>query len=520
MLAVNNYEVDLLGNTPGPAIHAKALELVPVLYPHVKTRRLAHPQHISRIPRATNIARAIAGAEWMGFPLTPQGGEVAALLNAVDSAGRVLYDELVALIARRAAKTTSIYADTLGLCATVPRSRCLVTAQDATRAREILRGTVMDDLEAAGFLRRGLAKFRYANGSEAIEWFNGSVIQTIPPKPSAFRSKAADRIIIDEAGELDSDLGHAIIAAALPLMDTRPNPQIIVAGTPPEEGEEGLLWDELGEALNPKAKRTAVLAYMLERGETVAVVDEAGGLTLDRSAIMRVHPGIGTVTDYRTILARFEKLTSRGRLDLFEREYACKFQARAGTTAIDLEAWRECGPTDVLPPRPDRIGLAYDVEPDGTYSALVAAWRDAEDVPHLELLGFDEGDAWLAPMVKKARARHHVPIAHDAIGANMDTANTLNRLRVPTTGVPLRLMIGATARLHREITKLKRLRHYCQPDLTAAVEGAVWRTIGESGRLYGRKLAGSPACPLVASAVALWQYDQIRRPTRATEETE
>lgn len=514
---MNNYEADLFGSALSLPTRKTSVELAPVLFPMHEKRRFARPTYISRIPRGTDISTAVWGAEAMGLPLTPQGAELAALLNARTPAGARLYSELVALIGRRATKTTSEFAELIGRCAKYPRLRILTTAQDGTRAREILRGTVMDDLEAAGFLRRGLARFRYANGSEAIEFNNGSVIKSVPPTPSKFRSKAADVVVLDEAGEIDADLGHALIAAVLPLMDTRPDSQIIVSGTPPEEGESGFLWDELQEGLDPKVKATAVLAYMLKAGETAAVRGEDGELELDVRTIRRVHPGIGTVTTLATIRDRFDKLVSKGRLDLFEREYACKFTSTSGVGAIDLAKWLDCDSR--LPVtaavRPARVGIGYDVEPDGSAAALVLAWRDEDQVAHLELVAFRDGSDWLAGTASQAARKYRVPVGHDSIGANIDVAQVLSRLRVRTSPIQLRMMQAATARLVREI-ETGNLRHYAQPDLTAAVEGAVWRSVGDSGRLFGRKAASAPACPIVAAAAALWQHDQIARIQRDT----
>lgn len=512
--AENNYSSDLLGNEFAPTPTNRGLELEPVLFPVHTKRRFARPTHISRIPRDTNIATAVWGAEAMGKPLTPQGAEVAALLNARHPDGTRLYTELVELMGRRSTKTTAIFAELLGRCAVYPRTLVLTTAQDGTRAREILRGTVMEDLRDAGFLRRGVATFRLANGSEAIEFFNGSVIKAVPPIPGKFRSKAADVILLDEAGETDADLGHAIIAAALPLMDTRPGAQLIVAGTPPETGESGLLWDELQEALDPKVKTTAVHAYMLRSSESAAIIHPDGSMEMDVKVMRRVHPGIGTVTTLATIKQRFEKLVSRNRLAEFEREYGCRFTSDVSDGAIDFAKWKVCSGGDVLPDRPARVGLGFDVEPDGTKAALVAAWRDPDGVAHLELLAFADGSDWLPEKARVASRRHRVPVAHDAIGVNLDVAQVLTRLRTKPTPIQLRNMQAAEARLVREIETTRTVRHYGQPDLTEAVKASAWRQIGDTGRLIGRRASAGPVCAIVAAAVALWQYDQItRRPT-------
>lgn len=509
---MNGYAADLFGVTGVPNSRKAAVDLETVPYPTPWKRRFARPTHISRIPRGTDIATATFGARLLGKPLFPQGEESAALLNARRPDGSRLYSELVKLIPRRGTKTTSVFSELLGRCARYPGTQILTTAQDGTRAREYLRDEIMEALTDTGlWARLGLGRFRIANGSEAIEFGNGSAIRAMPPKPEKWRSKAADVVLIDEAGEIDAELGASLLGAILPLMDTRPGAQLIVAGTPPEEGLS-LLEVELAEALNPKVKTTAALAYMLREGETAAIIHDDGTLELDARVIRRVHPGIGTVTTLPTIRARFDKLTSSGHLGKFEAEYGCKFPVGDSNSALDVTSWSACSAGAVLPPRPQRVGLAFDVEPDGTYAALLAAWRDDEGLAQLELLAFRAGYDWLAPIARNAGRKHRVPVAHDAIGINLDVAQTLARLRTATAPVTLRFMQAATARLSRLI-ETRAIQHYDQPDLTDSVRGAVWRNVGDTGRLFGRRNASTSACPIVAAAAALWQYDQIARRT-------
>lgn len=253
----NGYAADLFGDEDSPAGPEFPLALPPVLFPTSTKRRYARPTYFSRVPRGTNIATAVYGAQLLGQKLLPQGEEIAALLNARAPAGRRLYEQIVLLMARRSTKTHAVWADLIGDCATTPRRRVFTTAQDGTRAREILRDEIMELLNLEKFEQKGHGKLRIANGSERIEFANGSLLRAVPPKPAIFRSKAADRIFLDEAGEYDEGLGAALLAGALPLFDTRPDPQAIISGTPggldddgqPKLARAGLLWDKFQEAI-------------------------------------------------------------------------------------------------------------------------------------------------------------------------------------------------------------------------------------------------------------------------------
>ncbi len=504
MTVANNYASDLLGNVGAPIPAILPRELPPVLFPVTTKRRFARPTHKSRIPRGTNIATAVYGAELQGMPLLPQGEEISAVLNAAGPDGSLLYDQVVVLVPRRAAKTTSIWSEIIGRCASRPKYRVYVTAQDGQRAREILRDDIMENLRDQRFEQRGLGTFMIGNGSESIHFANKSLIRALPPKPSIFRSKAANLIYLDEAGEYDADLGRALVAAALPLMDTRPDSQIVISGTP-SLAREGLLWDKLQAGIDPspKNRHIGVLAYMIRDDERSVIELPDGTLAPDTKVLRRVHPGIGTLTTLPKIAGRFDDLA----LSDYEQEYLCRFPLTTNQTAIDPADWAACSAGPDLPTRPARPGIGFDVEPDDSAGAIVAAWRDAAGRPHLEVLEFRPGSDWLPGRVRAAVTKHRAAPAFDQIGANLDPADALTRLRVRTTPLALRWMQAATSRLRREITT-RQLRHYQQADLDDAAEGAVWRTVGEGGQLFGRKASAAPVCTLVAAACALWAYDQ------------
>ncbi len=453
------------------------------------------------------------------MPLHRQGEEVAALLNAENVKGLPLYQEAVILEPRRASKTTAIWSDTLGKAATIPGWRCVTAAQDGLRGRAIIREFMrvleLRDFEGARNPANRMGRLFWSAGSEAIEFNNGSRIWVVKPEPGAFRSAAADRIILDEAGELSDDLSERLVAGALPLMDTRPTGQIIITGTPGET-RSGLLWDRLQLALKPKAK-AGLLTYRLRDDEEMVTVDDDGRLGLDRNMLRRVHPGIGTLTTYDLIASRL--LDNQMTRTKFEAEYGCRWPLDASVAAISPAAWRGCRAVDdagaplPLPDRPDQVGIGWDVAPDSSTASLVLAWRDATGRAVLELVGYRPGTDWLPAAAERAALKFRVPAGYDQIGANQDVADVLTRSRVRVAGLTLKAMQGAAARLVREIES-GNLRHYGQDDLDAAVAGAAWRTQGDGGRLFARKASTADVSPLVAASVALWQYDERARRER------
>lgn len=491
-----------------PTAHACGpLPFSPYVAPR-KRRNGAAPTFISRIPRETDIATAVFGSELQGLPLLPQGEQIAGVLEARDRDELPLYPTVVILVPRRATKTTSIWNVILGRCRQHPGHKVAVTAQDGLRARnrmrEVMRALQARDFEGDKNPANRLGKLRWSNGEEAIEYDNGSRIWVVPPEAGAFRGEAADTMFFDEAGELSLQRSEDLVAGALPLMDTRPMGQVIIAGTPAKT-RAGLLWSTL-EAGRAGDKSIGVVDYSIKDTEpSVIYPDDGGPAVLNEKVLRRVHPGIGTLTTLKKMRDRFAKMD----LATFEREYLCRFPLTDTSSALDIEQW-EAAAAEALPPRPDRVGLAFDVAPDSTAAALVAAWRDDDGVAHLEVLAYRPGTSWLPAAAREAHRKHRTPIAHDTIGANTDPADQMHRQRVGLAPQNLRAMQGAASRFVTELDE-GRLRHYRQPDLDRAVEGAAWRTVGEGGRLFGRKASTHEVSPLVAASVALWQFDTMGR---------
>lgn len=468
----------------------------------------AKPTYLSRIPRGTDTSVGDLGATLLGLSLFKQGHQVAGVLEARDRRGGPLYEEVVVLIPRRGTKTTSIWCTLLGRCATIPNYRVVTTAQDGTRAGEKIREH-MEMLEANGFEERGHGELRWSNGKERIKFANGSVLWVVAPKPGAFRSAAADVILFDEAGELPPELGEALLAGALPLMDTRDAPQVIVAGTP-SPTRAGLLWNTLQDGRAGK-KGTGIVDYSLRDDEEMVVVGEDGNTTLDEKVLRRVHPGIGTLTTMARMRSRFEKMSRTQ----FEMEYGCRFPADSATDALSPERWAGAATEPVE--RPEHVGMAFDCAYDGSSASIAYAWRLDDGTAVVEVAEHRLGASWTANLAARGAAKYRrVPIAYDDIGANKDPATALERMK-PKPRLD-RLMtkdvMGAAARLANELNN-GTLMHFGQPDLDAAVGNLTWRDIGKSGRAFGQKShAGAPINPVVAASLALWSFD--RQPKRGS----
>lgn len=463
------------------------------------SRVVARPRFASKVPRATDVSVAHLGAGMLGLPLLPQGERVAGLLEAMRG-GERMYKTAVVQMPRRATKTTSVWATILGRAATREGYRCVTTAQSGAIASRILlehaelmlrNGQAVESREA----RSGSDKpVLYRNGGrEHLDFPNGSRVWVVPPDAGAVRSAAADDIVIDEAGEFDGDKGRDFLQGVLPLMDTRgPLAQLVIAGTPGRV-RSGMFWEELESARRGEERETGVLDF------SAADSDDPE----DRAVWRRVHPGPSSgLTPMKVLERNFRKLGPVR----FAMEYLCMWPFDATTSAIDLEKWAAAGVG--VEERPDRFGMAFDVARDGSSAAVCVAWRDADGVARVGVLEHRMGSSWVAGVVHRRAREWRVPVRYDNIGTNHGPATEIARMRpggVRLVPGSMREAIAATQTLVSAVTD-GRVRHFDQPSLTAAVEGAAWRQV-EGGRLFGWRSSTSDITPLNAAAWALWQYD-------------
>ena len=462
----------------------------------------ARPTLISRFSPRTDVSVAEAGAALLGMPLFPQGLQVARVMEARRRGGkRYVYPEVAVEEPRRASKTTAIWSVLLGRCLRIPGYRVVATAQDGSHASDKLI-EYMEVLEARGFEEQDLGSLYWSNGKEKIKFANGSVLWRVTPKPGAFRSAGADAILFDEAGELDPEIGPAMLAGALPLMDTRPNGQVIVAGTPGKR-RAGLLWESL-ERARAKTPGVGVVDYSLRDDEVLVSYDDDGERVLDERVLRRVHPGIGTLTTMALMRERFARM----QVPEFEAEYGCRWPSSSTTGAFDVDQW--AGVKVAPGERPDRVGIAFDCAYDGSSASIVYAWRVGETA-FVEVVAHRSGTSWVARAAHEAGLKYRrVPVAYDSIGANLDPATGMTRLKPAPRleALPMKAIMGAAQRFTSELHE-GRLRHFGQVDLTAGVENTAWRDITHSGRAFGSKdPSGAAINPVVAASLALWSYDK------------
>jgi hypothetical protein len=281
-------------------------------------------------------------------------------------------------------------------------------------------------------------------------------------------------------------------------MDTRPQGQIIITGTP-GPARAGLLWDKLQEAASTQVTSVGGLDYGM--GEEDDPADEA--------VWWRCHPGLASgLTDIEIIRDRYHGLP----LPAFMQEYLGYFPRTALNRAIDDEAWEACRSDKFEVPQ--SFALSIDVSPDSGVASLVAAWRDPDGYGRIALLAHKPGTNWVPKEINRILTeRPQAFLCYDDIGAvrevvevtNQRYQNTLAGRRKNITSKDVQ---NSQSAFVREVYG-KQVRHMDQTGLNAAVEILQWREVRESGRWFSFKKSGGDITPVRAAGQALWMYDKL-----------
>lgn len=448
------------------------------------------------------LGAGVMGVRSRGKTPQPQQLRLADVLNAGE-------DQTAVLIARRGAKTTSLFAWAIGRCLSREDYKIAYTqCTTATKARERFRKDVIQPLERMWpDAQGGKWKVHKTNGQERLEFANGSLLQVLGPEAEVFRGDAWDVAILDEAGEAGPEMSEDFLQGLLPTFDTRPGAQIIIAGTAAKYREGNLLWEALAEG---RAGEEGVLEY--------AAPDDTDETRLDdwsyvEPVLLAAHPGIGTLTTLPTIKKRWKKFTPRA----FAEEYLSIFGTVGAASAfVDLEAWQDEAVKGDLPDMPtDRaVGLAVAVHPDQSCAAIMAAWRDDAGKACLLVVDYRAGTKWLAKRAKELAAKLRTPIVYDNAGTVLVEVEVMQRMRPrPRLDPQTWGNVSTAAGLFMKENGERNIVHWDQEELNTAVRLATKRGTATSSRwAFGRREAGDSIICLEAGSLALrWADEHPKR---------
>lgn len=423
----------------------------------------------------------------------------AAVIGERHPDGRMHYPICVAMVPRQCGKTTWVFDDLIGSCLTLPDLHTAYTAQTGAMASERFSERLAD---VASSVYAGRVKGRKSAGSErmTITPFGHarrpSYIKAFPPRDGALRGFALDRVVIDEAQEVDEEQGTALDQTILPTFTTRPRRQLILVGT----------------AGNDQSKYLArYLALARGGAEGVAIIEY--GATEDDdpedpAVWRRVHPGLAAgLTDEAALRSALQVMGTVG----FAREYL-NVWADSGNRLIPSKMWNACRRVKAKPRAGTPPVIAFDVAADRSATAIVGCWPDLDGVPVLEVIEYAAGVDWAAARIDQLRRDHRPPLlVGPGDGPGLTVVDELRRLGATVRqATPPEYAVACMATFD-DIENVA-LGHRNEQPLNAAVAGAGKRPVGDAGWVWSRRTSTADIAPLTAGSLAHWGNQ--RRPAR------
>jgi hypothetical protein len=350
-------------------------------------------------------------------------------------------------------------------------------------------------------LRKSVARVRYANGEQGIEFVNGARIKYRARTGGAGRGfSKADVVIYDEAQHLQPE--H--LGASFPTMLANPNFQAWYCGSGGFEGSRQA-WALRRRALLGDGGR---FAYTENTAQLVTVVDGRVVLAMPEDLlsedVLSTHPGYanGRVT-HEVMVTMFNALGP----ELFAREILCVWEPEPGDESgpIDLRLWGMPADSGGLVDEGSRIAgrhcFALDVAHDRSWSAFGVAGRRDDGRIHVEVMRTEKKTGWVVEAARGLYEARRQPIRVQKGSPAASFTDELREAGVEVIEVSVAEHAEAVGRF-LDAVENDGLRHLRQPSLFGALKVATLRSSGDAS-VWARRTSKADISPLVAVTLAL-----------------
>lgn len=334
-------------------------------------------------------------------------------------------------------------------------------------------------------LRRAVKTVRTSHGEEGIELRNGNRLRFVARSKGSGRGFSADCVILDEAYEL----GPEQMAAMLPTLSARPNPQIWYASSAGMESSA-----QLRQVRDRGIKGNSPgLAYFEWSADPRAEAD-------DREAWAQANPALGIrITD------EFVQLERDAMPEVeFKRERLGIWDDAATQAVIPFDVW-EAGLDRTSQPL-DPVTFAVDVAPNRESASIGVCGRRADGLWHVEVADNRVKVAWVVDRLIEMRRWSKLPVRIDKGSAAASLIPTLQEAGIDVETIGTSEYAEACGAFY-DAAMAGRVRHIDQTPLTAAVQGARKRPLGDRWA-WNRKDGTTDLTPLVAVTLAMHGHAQ------------
>lgn len=356
------------------------------------------------------------------------------------------------------------------------------TAQEAFRR-------VLTLIQSTPDLDRLVQRVRTSHGEEGVELRTGQRLRFVARSTGSGRGFSGDRVILDEAYNLSGDA----MAALLPTMSARPNPQLIYTSSAPLDRDE-----------------SEVLRRLCKRGRTQAQAGVPGSMVYaefcadrddedtDEAGWRAANPGCPHRISVEHIAKEREALDPDG----FRRERLGIWNDEddAGEQVLPAEQWAAGLAAEAGIDGTPSFGL--DVSQDRAWAAFGAAGRSTVDPGRVlvEVVDSRRGTGWVVDRARALLGRWggELSIAKGSPAAAL--IPDLVAAGVPVDEVSGEDVTRACGQLYDAVVG-DRIHHRGQPVLEVAVRGAVRQHVGDAWK-WSRRRSTVDIAPLVAVTLA------------------
>ena len=335
-------------------------------------------------------------------------------------------------------------------------------------------------------LRKRVHKIRTSHGDEGIELTTGQRLRFVARSTGSGRGFTGDCIILDEAYALP----QAAVGALLPVLSSRPNPQLWYTSS------AGHMSSDVLRAVRDRGVKgeDSSLAYLEWSADPRLSSD-------DRTGWAQANPALGIRISEEHVEREFNAMPERE----FVRERLGVWDEGAGEdSALNVEAWARLfdGSSRALDP----VSFALDVSPDGVAS-IASAGRRSDDLLHVEVVENRPGTSWVVSRLSELARRWSPSTIVLDVGSQAGALlPDLERAGLNLTKISGREMAQSSVAFAALINN-EQVRHLDQAHLNAAVAAAKRRNLGDLWA-FGRRGSFVDISPLVSCSLAAWGYAQ------------
>lgn len=354
------------------------------------------------------------------------------------------------------------------------------SAHEFKTAREAFR-RVWSLIEGDSELRARTLK-RVLNPSEqGIDLRSGQRLRFFARTSGSGRGWTADTLILNEAFRL----GGEQMAALLPTLSSRPNPQVWY-GSSAALSDSEQLHSVRKRALSGETDRLAYLEWSAPED-----CDPA-----DPHAWIMANPSPRVPQEF--IAAEYGAMP----LPQFRRERLSIPDEPLGVGVFPLDVWNACSDPSAAPRDP--VVFAVDVDPNRSHSSIAACGVSASGVPVVEIIDDRAGVDWVVPRLTQLNGDRPAAIVVDQGSPAGALIAQMAELRLPVQACGARDVTQACGQFFDAVFAADVI-HRNEQSLNRAVVNVRKRSVGEAWA-WARKDAATDITPLYAATLALWGH--------------